>query len=72
MAHPLHRCFGSAHLSLLKLVFGSHTNAALSGFLEKMGSAPNREGNHANVGLSRALISSHIHFSPKGSPIIFT
>lgn len=35
--------------------------AAVSALLEKMGSAPNREINHANVKLGRALISGLVH-----------
>lgn len=57
MAHPLHYDFGSAHIFLLSLVLCSHTRAALRALLEKMGSVPNREGNHTNVRLGRALIS---------------
>lgn len=61
MAHPLHHGFGSAHLFLLSLVLCSHIRAALSALLEKMGSVPNREGNHANVRLGRAMISGLVH-----------
>lgn len=61
MAHPLHHSFGSVHLFLLSPVLCSHTGVVLSAMLEKMDSAPNREGNHANVKLGRALISGLVH-----------
>lgn len=56
MAHPLHCCFGSAHLFLLKVALCCHARVVLSVCLEKIGNDPSREDNHTNVRLIRTLI----------------
>lgn len=61
MAHPLHHGFGSVRLFLLSPGLCSHIRVVLSASLEKMGSAPNREGNYANMRLGRALTSGLVH-----------